>query len=58
MKITVNPFQPGYYQLAKQYHPDYNVKSEAIAVMQRINHAYETFLNQWSQRVRSQSVKP
>ncbi|MBE9146369.1 hypothetical protein [Planktothrix mougeotii] len=25
--------------------------------MQKINHAYETFLNEWNQRVRSPSVK-
>ena len=56
-QATLNQVKQAYYQLAKKYHPDHNIKSEAIAVMQRINHAYETFLNQWSQRVRSQSVK-
>ncbi|MCF3606107.1 DnaJ domain-containing protein [Planktothrix agardhii 1033] len=57
-QATPNQVKQAYYQLAKLYHPDHNIKSEAIAVMQRINHAYETFLNEWNQRVRSQSVKP
>jgi WD40 repeat protein len=56
-QATLNQVKQAYYQLAKKYHPDHNIKSEAIAIMQKINHAYETFLNQWSQRVRSQSVK-
>ncbi len=54
-KATPNQVKQAYYQLAKQYHPDYNVKSEAIAVMQQINHAYETFLKEWNESVRSHS---
>jgi WD40 repeat protein len=53
-QATPNQVKQAYYQLAKLYHPDHNIKSEAIAIMQIINYAYETFLNEWSQRVRSQ----
>lgn len=52
---TPNQVRQAYYQLAKKYHPDHNIKSEAIAVMQNINHAYESFLKEWEKTVFSQS---
>jgi len=54
---TLDQVRLAYYQLAKQYHPDHNIKSEAIAVMQKINYAYESFLKEWEKTVISSSFQ-
>ena len=54
---TPDQVRQSYYQLAKKYHPDYNIKSEAIAVMQKINYAYESFLKEWEKTVISSSFQ-
>lgn len=45
----INRVKLTYRQLARQYHPDINSSATAIAKMQAINQAYETFLQKFSQ---------
>ena len=42
-----NTVKLAYRQLARQYHPDINSSSSAIAKMQAINNAYEQFLQEF-----------
>ena len=50
VEIDANPHtvKVAYRELARQYHPDINSSASAIAKMQTINKAYETFLKKLS----------